>query len=133
MVLIDTSVWIDLFSRAPRCRLFPDQMPLIVTCTPVVQEVFQGLPLSQAGHVIKKQFLHLPCLADPLELSLFMEAAEVYAVGRRQGLTIRSSTDCLIAAIAIRHKVPVWNRDRDFETIKSYTALQTIAAEKMPV
>ena len=70
--------------------------------------------------------MYLPRLADPLELEFFMEAADIYALGRRQGRTIRSSIDCLIAAIAVRHRVPVWHRDRDFEEIKKYTGLQTL-------
>ncbi len=38
--------------------------------------------------------------------------------------TIRSSTDCLIAAIAIRNGVPVWHRDRDYDVIAKFTALR---------
>jgi predicted nucleic acid-binding protein len=39
-------------------------------------------------------------------------------------VTIRSSIDCLIAAIAIENRVPVWHRDRDFSAIATYTALE---------
>jgi predicted nucleic acid-binding protein len=34
--------------------------------------------------------------------------------------------DCLIAAIAIDRDVPVWHRDRDFQAIAQYTALETV-------
>jgi predicted nucleic acid-binding protein len=34
--------------------------------------------------------------------------------------------DCLIAAIAIEHQVPVWHRDRDFTAIARFTALETV-------
>jgi predicted nucleic acid-binding protein len=57
---------------------------------------------------------------------LYVAAADIYRQGRRRGLTIRSATDCLIAAIAIRNGVPIWHRDRDFEAIASFTALETI-------
>ena len=35
-----------------------------------------------------------------------------------------SSTDCLIAAIAIDNGVPVWHKDRDFEAVARYTSLR---------
>jgi predicted nucleic acid-binding protein len=38
--------------------------------------------------------------------------------------TIRSSTDCLIAAIAIQNDVPVWHKDRDFTVIAKFTRLR---------
>jgi predicted nucleic acid-binding protein len=42
-------------------------------------------------------------------------------------MTIRSSADCLIAAIAIANSIPVWHRDRDFSAIAKFTALETSA------
>jgi len=65
-------------------------------------------------------------LCDPLRWSTFLEGARIYQQGRRSGHTIRSSVDCLIAAIAIENDVPVWHRDRDFSNIASYTRLQTL-------
>jgi len=62
-------------------------------------------------------------VSDPLPLNTFLEAARIYSLGRRQGLTIRSSTDCLIAAIAIENNVPVWHADRDFSAIARLTPL----------
>ena len=71
-------------------------------------------------------FLAIPVLSDPIPLGLFVSAAEIYRQGRRRGITIRSSTDCLIAAIAIDHGIPVWHRDRDFVVIARYTGLETM-------
>jgi predicted nucleic acid-binding protein len=34
--------------------------------------------------------------------------------------------NCLIAAIAIENRVPVWHRDRDFTAIARYTTLETV-------
>ena len=71
-------------------------------------------------------FLAIPVLGDPLPLRLYVSAAEIYRLGRRRGITIRSSADCLIAAIAIDHGVPVWHRDRDFSAIARYTGLEAV-------
>ena len=71
--------------------------------------------------------LALPRLGDPVSLDLYLQAADLYRMGRTKGLTIRSSVDCLIAAIAIDHKVPVWHEDRDFSTLAKYTGLQAFS------
>ena len=43
------------------------------------------------------------------------------APGRKRGVTIRRSVDCLIAACAIEVRTPSLHRDRDFDEItKSY-------------
>jgi hypothetical protein len=68
--------------------------------------------------------LALPVLSDPLPIALFESAAEIFRLGRAKGYTIRASTDCLIAAIAIENGVPVWHKDRDFEAIARYTSLR---------
>lgn len=42
MILVDTSVWIELLSKG-RLRAIPDEDLLrIATCGPIVQEVLQG-------------------------------------------------------------------------------------------
>jgi predicted nucleic acid-binding protein len=68
----------------------------------------------------------MPCLSDPLPLSTFLEAAEIYRTGRRKGYTIQAAADYLIAAIAIANRVPVWHLNRDFSVIAKYTSLTTI-------
>ncbi|MCX6124076.1 MAG: PIN domain-containing protein [Proteobacteria bacterium] len=70
--------------------------------------------------------LSLTLFANPLPLELNLEAAEIYLRGRQRGLTIRSSTDCLIAAIAIQFDLIVWHRDRDFDHIGKYTGLRVV-------
>jgi len=90
----------------------------------VVQEVLQGLRPGPASESFREVFLSLPVLGDPIGLDIYLAAADIYRQGRRRGATIRSSIDCLIAAIAIRNSVPVWRRHRDFTTIAAYTALE---------
>jgi hypothetical protein len=59
---------------------------------------------------------------DPLPLRIFTDAATIYRQGRRKGYTIRSSVDCLIAAIAIDNKVAAWRKDGDIDTIGAWVA-----------
>lgn len=125
MILVDTSVWIEFFNGRLGRQVGEKDLLNFVTCGPVVQEVLQGLRDDPRSDVLREAFLSLPVLSDPLSLGLFLEGAEIFRQGRAKGYTIRSSTDCLIAAIAIQNKVPVWHKDRDFETISRFTSLRT--------
>jgi len=126
MILVDTSIWIELLNGRRRAALQEDDLPNLATCAPVLQEVFQGLKPGSASDEFRRDFLALPMLSAPIPLELFLAAADIYRQGRRKGKTIRSSIDCLIAAIAIENHVPVWHRDRDFTAIEQYTPLETL-------
>ena len=126
MILVDTSIWIELLNGRLSESLMHDDIRLVVTCGPIVQEVLQGLRDHPAARQFRAAFLGVPCLCDPLPLSSFLEASEIYRLGRQKGFTLRSSIDCLIAAIAIRYQLPVWHKDRDFSNIARFTSLRTI-------
>jgi hypothetical protein len=51
------------------------------------------------------------------------EAVTLDRAGRRTGLTIRSSVDCLIAACALRHGLTMLHHDRDFDVLARVSAL----------
>jgi predicted nucleic acid-binding protein len=127
MILLDTSIWIEFLNGRIK-KPGPDDFVQFTTAGPIIQEVFQGLRPGPASEAFREIFLALPRLSDPLPLELFLEAADFYREGRRRGNTIRSSTDCLIAAIAIKHQLPVWHRDRDFDAIAKFTRLSVFRA-----
>ena len=126
MILVDTSIWIELLKGNVPAEFSGEHLLGFVTCGPVLQEVLQGLREGVLADAFREAFLALPRLNDPLPWSLFLEAAEIYRQGRKKGYTIRSSTDCLIAAIAIENHVPVWHKDRDFAIIARYTKLEAL-------
>lgn len=123
MILVDTSVWIELINGRLGRRLGGDLLLQFVTCGPILQEVVQGLREIPASDSFRDSLLAIPCLSNPLPCGLFLQAADIYRRGQQKGYTVRSSADCLIAAIAIENKLPVWHRDRDFDVIARYTGL----------
>jgi predicted nucleic acid-binding protein len=125
MILVDTSVWIEFLNGSLGSRVSEKELLNFATCGPVVQEVLQGLGHDPASEAFREGLLALPILSDPLPNAAFLSAAEIYRLGRAKGYTIRSSTDCLIAAIAIDNGVPVWHKDRDFKSIARFTGLRT--------
>lgn len=56
----------------------------------------------------------------------FEDAARLYRICRRNGITIRNMSDCLIAATAIRCNQPILHNDRDFAVLSQYTELQVV-------
>lgn len=125
MVLVDTSVWIETFRARHPLRL-DDVAPFdeIVTCLPVVQEVLQGFRDEQAFRLARESMFSLPLVESPLTDGVFEEAVALYRAARRQGLTVRSSADCLIASCALRHGLEVLHRDRDFDALARVSPLR---------
>ena len=124
MVLVDTSVWIHLLNDRASSRLSDRDLLQFRTCSPVIQEVLQGLREDASNDAFRQSFLSIPCLNNPLQLSTFIFASEIYRLGRSRAYTIRSGIDCLIAAIAIENRATLWHRDRDYDNIAKYTSLK---------
>lgn len=96
----------------------------VVTCLPVIQEVLQGFDNQDAYTLAREAMLSLPLVESPLSQEVFLEAVDLYRTARRNGITIRSSVDCLIAACALRHALEVLHADRDFHHLARICPLQ---------
>ena len=61
MVLVDTSVWIEVFRKGGRAPVdsFLD-LDEVVTCLPVIQEVLQGFRDQQAFRIAREAMHALP-------------------------------------------------------------------------
>lgn len=127
MVLVDTSVWIEVFRKASRFELESAvALDEVVTCLPVVQEVLQGFQDERAFQVARRSMLSFPIVESPLSASVYEEAVRLYRLGRRAGLTIRSGVDCLIAACAVRNGLTVLHHDRDFDSLARISQLRAV-------
>ncbi len=127
MVLVDTSLWIEVFRKRSRLRLedvvdFDD----IVTCLPVRQEVLQGFDDEGVFLLARDAMEALPIVESPLGSGAFDEAVRLYRSARRAGLTIRSGVDCLIAACALRHHLSILHCDRDFDLLARIAPLEAL-------
>jgi predicted nucleic acid-binding protein len=108
VLLVDTSVWIEVFRKPSRLRLETvAEIDEVATCLPVVQEVLQGFRDEAAYRTAREALLAFPLVESPLGAPLFEQAVALYRSARRQGLTVRSGVDCLIAACAIRHGLTI--------------------------
>ena len=125
MFLVDTSVWIKVFQKSMPLNLSElvsfDEM---VTSLPIIQEVLQGFREEDAYRVAREAMFSLPIVDSPLPRERVEEAVSIYRTARKNGLTIRSSVDCLIGASAIFHNLTVLHTDRDFSSITKISSLK---------
>ena len=124
VLLVDTSVWIEVFRRPSRIRLEPADLEEMTTCLPIVQEVLQGFTDDRAYRIARDALFALPMVESPLGHEVFEDAVGLYRAARRAGVAIRSSVDCLIAACAIRRGLTVLHRDRDFDELAHVSPLR---------
>lgn len=122
MLLVDSSVWVEDFRGLLRVANYV-RFDEIATCPIVMQEALQGVRSDRAWRDVWMTLSSATMLEPSIEVGLFIEAAQIYRKGRGAGFTIRKSADCLIAAIAIAHDVPVLHADRDFDMIARFTSL----------
>ena len=130
MVLVDTTVWIDFF-RGTETRqvsqlesLIQERADLCI-CGLILTEVLQGIGSDAEYRMVRSYLTQL--LRLPLEDAHYEAAANIYRTLRKEGVTIRKSIDCLIAAIAIEAGAPILHNDRDFAYIAANFPLQVYA------
>ncbi len=121
MVLVDTTVWIDWLRQhttpavAALDALLDDGDAALVPV--VLQELLQGAASVAALRTLRRSFGALPMLLSTDIAAGHVMAGELYARCRWQGITPRSPHDCLIAALAVEHGLPLLHDDRDFDQI----------------
>ena len=121
VVLVDSSVWIDLLrgKDTPQTGLVRELLPRReAALTPVVyQEILQGARSPAHFTKLRSYFRTLPFLNPRHPIESWEDAAELYMRCRQRGYAPRSPHDCLVATIAVEHGTMLLHDDRDFELI----------------
>jgi predicted nucleic acid-binding protein len=126
MLLIDTSVWIDVFrdrtgaTKANLAALIGEQDFALTRLIQV--ELLQGSRNEQEWSLLQSYLEGQTYLE--LNVNDWEAAARIFYDLRRQGLTVRSTIDCCIAQAAIDHQAVLIHNDRDFEAIAQVRSLQ---------
>lgn len=131
MIVVDTSVWIDVLAgrrtrQARRCvELIEAGEPVALTDV-IFTEVLQGLASDEQAGLVGEHLRAFPILR--LEgLEDFELAAGLYRAARRKGVTIRKTLDCLIAAPCVRTGAPLLHADADFDRLATCSSLRVFA------
>jgi predicted nucleic acid-binding protein len=126
MILVDTSVWIDVLrDRSGRPK---EALETALDGDEAVLTRFHQLELLQGARDEREWSL----LREHLDAQEYLEsgpeswaaAARIFFDLRRIGKTVRSPIDCCIAQIAMDYDVLLLHRDRDFETIAGVRPLR---------
>ena len=119
MILIDTSVWIEIF-RDKTGNIVKAFQKAIGAENYAISR-FQQLELLQGAADEKEWGLLEKYLSTQYYLEAsqdtWPEAARIYFELRRKGVTINSPVDCCIAQIALENNAFLLHRDKDFEKI----------------
>ncbi len=128
MIVVDTSVWIDVLNeggspQALRCvELIEGGEPIALTDI-VFTEILQGFRSDREARLVEGHLKAFPVLRlDGLDD--FALAAELYRRARHAGVTIRKTLDCLIAAPCVRTGAPILHSDADFDRLAECTPLR---------
>ena len=119
-------MWIEVFRRGRALDLESAVGGLdeVVTCLPVIQEVLQGFRDENAFRVARDSMNAFPIVESPLGEDVFDDAIKLFRQARRAGITVRSSVDCLIAACAIDHRLPILHIDGDYGALARVSTLE---------
>ena len=129
MTLVDTSVWIDFFtgrdlphvSELEHLILNDEDLAL---CGIILTEILQGIGDSTTHRRVRRYLSLLIML--PMPEAVFVHAADIYRKLRKQGITIRKTNDCIIAATALEHHCSLLHNDKDFASIAKHFPLKIV-------
>jgi hypothetical protein len=128
MILVDSSVWIDLLNNVVtepvrRLRELIPTTPLLVGDL-ILCEVLQGFRTDAQARLVERSLMRFEAvsLIDP---ELAVKAAANYRFLRRRGITIRKTIDLLIGTFCIERGHTLLHSDRDFAPMESLLGLQT--------
>jgi len=123
MYLVDTSVWVGYINGKESPVLeFLDTLlltPMTVGITDLIyMEILQGAKSEAAFQKLQRYFStqQFYCFAEPR--SSYEQAAFLYFSCRRQGITVRSAIDCLIAQCALENELILLHHDKDYQNLE---------------
>jgi predicted nucleic acid-binding protein len=128
MILVDSSAWVE-FDRATGgpvdlrlTALIREGGPLAVT-DPVLMEVTAGARDDRSAARLRDLLLSFSFL--PFDAAAdFDAAARIYRTCRRQGITPRGMVDCMVAAVAWRHRATLLARDADLARVAGVLGIE---------
>ncbi|KAF3983518.1 MAG: PIN domain nuclease [Methylococcales symbiont of Hymedesmia sp. n. MRB-2018] len=121
MYLIDSSVWIDgINGKAKTVKFLRQLSPEALGINLLIYtEVLQGASTQKLLNVQQSYLSAQPFYGFQNDKISHQQAANIYRKCRQNGVTPRSTIDCLIAQCAIENDLILLHNDKDFVKIAS--------------
>ena len=128
MYLVDTSVWVHALRPGGHATIQALLKPLIISGQTaltewIILELMTGLRTSERKDGLLQWLA--PVISLPFDVSWWEQTWDHAARLRKQGIS-SNAADCLIATVAMNHRVSLIHCDSDFEAMKPTLPLQTI-------
>lgn len=129
MIVVDTSVWIDLFAdrhsvQTDQLRRLVVQKERLAVADLVLTEVLQGMRDDRDFRLKLTRLAEFDQIAT-IDDRVAIEAARNYQRLRAKGITIRKTIDTLIATRCILDDIPLLYSDRDFDPFVQHLNLKS--------
>ncbi len=133
MILVDTSVWIDFLrgNDSPERRKLHELIETeqeISIAGIILAETLQGITLSSQSSRTRDYLLEFT-IYEPQGVATYIAAAQLYKECRQRGKTLRSTIDCIIAAICLENDLTILHKDRDYDIIGEYSGLKILRSQ----
>jgi predicted nucleic acid-binding protein len=129
VILVDSSVWIDLLNHVVtepvrRLRELISTTPLLIGDL-ILLEVLQGFRNEGQARLVERSLrrFEIVSLLDP---ELAVKAAANYRFLRRRGVTIRKTIDLVIGTFCIERGHALLHSDRDFGPMERLLGLSIV-------
>jgi predicted nucleic acid-binding protein len=129
VILVDTSVWIDYLNgvASPQTDLLDSAIieGIVALGDIIFLEILQGIKNDKEFERTKRSLGTLE-QHQLLGKDLVIKCAENFRFLRKKGLTIRKTTDVIIATFCIEKKMPILFVDRDFKPFVTHLGLKSV-------
>ena len=129
MIIVDTTIWIDYFKgmRTPQTDWLDVQLARqrLGLTDLILCKVLQGVRDDRLWQQLRRDLLKLEVF-ETGGIELALAAAQNYRTLRRQGLTIRTTIDGLIATFCMLNGHELLHNDRDYDAFESVLGLKVI-------
>ncbi len=133
MVIVDASVWIDLFLDhrtaqtawlSQHCGVERIGIASLTLC-----EVLQGIRGEARFQRAQRELAQFE-IFETGSTALAIASARNYRILRGLGLTVRTTIDCMIATFCINQSYQLLHNDRDFDAFEAHLGLQVLRPQK---
>jgi predicted nucleic acid-binding protein len=132
MILVDTSVWIDYLNGVQNRHTDALDSGIVEGVVAmgdlIFLEILQGIHNGRDYRTTRQTLLTL----DQYEMfgkGMVEKCADNYRALRKKGMTIRKTTDVIIATFCIEQKMPLLFLDRDFIPFVDHLGLSSALTE----